>query len=321
MILIIERIKTGLKKRKVKVFLLFLVFSTLAWGINNLSQSFVSNTSFELEYINTPQEFLLANPPKASIDVRLRAIGFQFVGFEIRKRKVQIDLSTVNVKDDRYFILPKVYRKQIDNQLPNSMEVLEMDNDTLFINLIKLVVKEVPVIPRTTVNLAKNYMLDGAIRVVPPKVTIKGPKNEVDSITAIRTSFMNMENITEDFAQEQTLVLHRDLKKSRVTPSKVTVTGRVLRFSEKVLSVPVTMINVPDSVKVRMFPNEVKVLCQGTIEALKDLNPSDFNIISDYVDIESAIESRLPLQLERFPDKLSKATLLTKEVEYILRRE
>ena len=105
--MIIERIKTGLKKRKVKVFLLFLLFSTVAWLIDNLSESFVSNTTFALEYVNTPEEFLLTKKPKSSIDVRLKAIGFQFVGFEIRKRKVQIDLSKVNVKNGRYYILPK----------------------------------------------------------------------------------------------------------------------------------------------------------------------------------------------------------------------
>ncbi len=319
--MIVDRIRTGLKKRKVKVFLLFLVCSTLAWLINNLSQSYVSNTNFVLEYVNTPEEFLLSKTPKSAIDVRLKAVGFQFVAFEIRKRKVQIDLSKVNVINDRYFILPKVYRKQIDNQLPNSIEVLEMDKDTLFVEFIKLVVKEVPVIARTNVDLAKNYMLDGPISVEPSRVTITGPKNEVDSITAIRTSFINIENITNDFTQEQALVLHRGLKKSKVTPSKVTISGSVLRFSEKVLSVPVHMINIPDSIKVRMFPNEVKVLCQGTIDALKDIDPGDFNVISDYEQIATANENRLPLQIEAFPERLSKATLLTKEVEFILRRD
>jgi len=321
LILIVDRIRTGLKKRKVKVFLLFLVCSTLAWLINNLSQSYVSNTNFVLEYVNTPEEFLLSKTPKSAIDVRLKAVGFQFVAFEIRKRKVQIDLSKVNVINDRYFILPKVYRKQIDNQLPNSIEVLEMDKDTLFVEFIKLVVKEVPVIARTNVDLAKNYMLDGPISVEPSRVTITGPKNEVDSITAIRTSFINIENIANDFTQEQALVLHRGLKKSKVTPSKVTISGSVLRFSEKVLSVPVHMINIPDSIKVRMFPNEVKVLCQGTIDALKDIDPGDFNVISDYEQIATANENRLPLQIEAFPERLSKATLLTKEVEFILRRD
>ncbi|MFT6370290.1 MAG: hypothetical protein ACJAWH_001373, partial [Maribacter sp.] len=61
-----------------------------------------------LEYVNTPQELLLNKKPRETIDVRLKAMGFQFVGFEIRKRKVQIDLSKVNVKDDRYYVLPKV---------------------------------------------------------------------------------------------------------------------------------------------------------------------------------------------------------------------
>jgi hypothetical protein len=321
LILIIERIKTGLKKRKVKVFLLFLVFASLAWLINNLSQSFISNTTFMLEYVNTPQDLLLNKKPKGTINVRLKAIGFQFVGFEIRKRKVQIDLSKVNVKDNRYYILPKVYRRQIENQLPNSMEVLELENDTLFIDFIRLMVKKVPVIPRTTIDLAKNYMLDGPITVVPSMVTIRGPKSEVDSITAIRTSFLDIENITDDFSQEHALVLHRELTKSTLTPSLVTISGKVFRFSEKVVSVPITMINVPDNIKVRMFPDHVKVLCQGTIKALKSLDTSDFKIIADYGQIEKIANNRLPLRMDDFPENLSKATLLVKEVEFILRRE
>jgi YbbR domain-containing protein len=321
LILIIERIKTGLKKRKVKVFLLFLVISSFAWFINNLSQSFVSNTTFMLEYVNTPQELLLNKKPRETIDVRLKAMGFQFVGFEIRKRKVQIDLSKVNVKDDRYYVLPKVYRRQIENQLPNSMEVLELENDTLFIDFIVLVVKKVPVIPRNTIDLAKNYMLDGPINVAPSMVTIRGPKSEVDSITSLRTSFLDIENITDDFSQEHALVLHNELTMTRVTPSSVTISGKVFRFSEKVVSVPVTMINVPDSIKVRMFPDHVKVLCQGTIKALKSLNTSDFKIISDYGQIEKVANNRLPLRMDDFPENLSNATLLIKEVEFILRRE
>ena len=319
--MIIERIKTGLKKRKVKVFLLFLLFSTVAWLIDNLSESFVSNTTFALEYVNTPEEFLLTNKPKSSIDVRLKAIGFQFVGFEIRKRKVQIDLSKVNVKNGRYYILPKVYRKQIENQLPKSMALLEMDNDTLFVDLIGLIAKKVPVIPRTTIDLAKNYMLEGPITISPPTVTIRGPKSEVDSIDSIRTSLMDLESITDDFAQEHSLVLNRALTKSSVTPSKVIISGKVLRFSEKVVSVPIVMLNVPDNIKVRMFPDEVQVLCQGTIASLKSLDTSDFNIVADFGQVEEATSNRLPIRIDNVPKNLRNASLLTKEVEFILRRE
>ncbi len=319
--MIIERIKTGLKKRKVKVFSLFLLFSTVAWLIDNLSESFVSNTTFVLEYVNTPEEFLLTKNPKPAVDVRLKAIGFQFVGFEIRKRKIQIDLSQVNVRNSRYYILPKIYRKQIENQLPKSMELLEMDNDTLFIDLMALMVKKVPVIPRTTINLAKNYMLDGPISVDPPMVTLRGPKNEVDSIEAIITSVPDLFNIKADFSQEHGLVLNEAMTTSSVIPSKVTISGKVFKFSEKVVTVPIVMLNVPDNAKVRMFPDEVKVLCQGRIASLKALDTNNFSIVADFGQVEQVSENRLPLRMERFPENLSNASLLIKEVEFILRRE
>jgi hypothetical protein len=70
-----------------------------------------------------------------------------------------------------------------------------------------------------------------------------------------------------------------------------------------------------------MFPDHVKVLCQGTIKALKSLNTSDFKIISDYGQIEKVANNRLPLRMDDFPENLSNATLLIKEVEFILRRE
>lgn len=319
--MILERIKVGLKKRKVKVFSIFLFFSTVAWLIDNLSESFVSETTFVMEYVNTPDKYLLTKKPQATIDVRLKAIGFQFVGFEIRKRKIQIDLSQVKSRDGRYYILPKVYRNQIEDQLPNSMELIEMENDTLFIDLVALLVKKVPVIPRTNISLAKNYMLDGPISIEPSVVTIKGPNSEVDSIASVTTVMVNINNISDDFDQEHDVMLPKALSTTSIYPEKVTISGKVFKFSEKVVAVPVTMLNVPDTIKVRMFPDEVEVLCQGKITSLKSLDVKDFSITTDFAQVQEASENRLPLQIEKVPANLSNATLLTKEIEFILRRE
>lgn len=319
--MIVARVKAGLKKKKVKVFLLFLFFSALAWFINNLSKSFVSDTRFSLEYIQIPEDYLLAATPKKTIEVRLRAKGFQFMGFEFQKQKVQIDLAKLSTKDSKYYILPKVYRKQIENQLPKNMELIEMESDTLFVDLIKLVSKEVTVVPRTAIELATNFMLEDSIFVSPKTVVLKGPSNEVDSITSIRTSPISITNLSADFSQKANVLLPDGLTVSKVIPSTVTVSGRVFRFSEKVLSVPVVMINVPDSVKVRMFPDQVKILCVGKIASLKSIKIEDLKVIADYNQITLETENRLPLVLDSFPTTLSKATLLTKEIEFILRRQ
>ncbi len=319
--MIVSRIKAGLKKRKVKVFLVFLFFSALAWFINNLSKSFISDTSFSLEYVQIPDDFLLAATPKKTIEVRLKAIGFQFMRFEIRKQKVQIDLTKLSTNDSKYYILPNVYRKQIENQLPKNMELLEMESDTLFIDLIKLVSKKVTVVPRTAIELAPNFMLEDSILVSPQSVVLIGPNDEVDSITSIGTAPINLTNLSTDFSQNVNLLLPDALTSSKVIPSTVTVSGKVFRFSEKVLSVPVVMLNVPDSVKVRMFPDEVKVLCVGRIASLKSIKIEDLKVVADYNQITLDSENRLPLILDSLPNALNKATLLTKEIEFILRKQ
>ena len=319
--MIVARVKAGLKKRKVKVFLLFLACSTLAWLINNLSQTFVSNTSFALEYSNTPEDFLLVNAPKESIDARLKAIGFQFMGFEIRKQNIQIDLSEVGSSNAKYYILPKTYKKQIENQLPKSMELMDLENDTLFIDLLKLESKQVFIRPRVNIDLIANYMLEDGIKVFPESVILKGPKNEVDTISSIATYAMNLTKVSADFSRKIALELPKGLSATLVSPDAVFVSGKVVRFSEKVLSVPVEMINVPDSLMVRMFPDQVQVLCQGKMAALKSIKITDLKVIADYDKIASATENRLPLVLDSFPQNLSKATLLTKEIEFILKRQ
>lgn len=319
--LIGERLRTGLKKRKVKVFLLFLLFSTLAWLVNNLSQTFESTTSFVLEYSEPPLDFLLVETPKESIDVRLKAVGFRFMGFEIRKRKIKIDLSKISSKGERYYIPPKVFRNQITDQLSASIELVQMEDDTLFLNLIKLVSKEVPVRPRTNIDLATNYMLASQVKVSPKKVLLRGPKNEIDSITEIRTSYLDLTNLNSDFSRNTALVLPKQLSKSNLSPQTVILSGEVFRFSEQVFSVPVEMINVPDSVKVRMFPDVVDVLCQGKISALKSVEPKDFKVIGDYHAILEGSQNRIPIVLDSFPNILSKAILQTKEIEFILRRQ
>lgn len=319
--MIIERIRSGLKKRKVKVFLIILLFSTLAWFINNLSQSYNSTTSFELEYVNTPKELLLSSEPKKTIEVKLRALGFQFLGFELRKRKVSIDMSKVLLKDSVYYISPEVYQSQIERQLPNSMTLLEMEKDTLFFDFTTLITKELPVIPRINISLGTNYMMDDSIAVNPPNIKVTGPKKDIDTITGIRTAYLDLEDIEQDFSRDVALIKSKSLETTSFSVKKVTISGTVFRFSEKIVKVPVDVVNLPDDVQVRTFPDSVQVVCQGKLEDIKDLESDDFEVVADYENVSGDENNMLPIQLKDYPKSINNARLLTDEIEFILRRE
>ncbi|ASV31990.1 CdaR family protein [Maribacter cobaltidurans] len=319
--MIIERIKAGLKKRKVKVFLVFLFFSFLAWFVNNLAQTFVGITSFNLNYVNVPQEFLLKEIPKSQLQARIRAVGFQLIGFGIRKKNIQINLAEVRKKNDQYFIPPSVYRRQVQSQLSNDMELLEMDNDTIFVKFTSLESKEVPVLPRLNITYAKNHALMDSLLIEPRTITINGPKTQIDTIESVRTSYMELLNVETDFSQKLTVVKSRELQDTNFEPSSVTISGKVYRFSEQVFDVPVVMRNLPDSVQVRMFPDVVQVVCQAPLDILKDISPEDFLVVADYNQIVGGDQNVLPLILEEKPENINNADLRSKEIEFILKKE
>ena len=319
--MILEWIKTGLKKRKVKVFLVFLFFSFLAWLVNNLAQTFVGTTSFQLQYENVPPKFLLAEMPKNELQVRLRAVGFQFIVFGVKKKNIRINLSEVRKKDERYFIPPSVYRKQIQGQLSNDMELLEMDNDTIFVKFNPLESKKVPVLSRLNITFAKNHALLDSLVITPETIVVNGPKSQIDTIQAVYTSYTEMLNVTTDFSERVSLVKSRGLAETNFDPPSVTISGKVYRFAEQVFEVPVTMLNLPDSLQVRMFPDVVQVICQAPLDVLKQISATDFLITADYDKIEENNQNMLSLVLREKPEKINNAVLKTQEIEFILKKE
>ena len=99
------------------------------------------------------------------------------------------------------------------------------------------------------------------------------------------------------------------------------VSAKIVKFSERVIEVPVTVINLPESIKVRTFPEIIEVRCQGTLEHLKELSADDFAVEADYSKISKESGNSLTVQLAQYPKTLNNAVISTNEVEFILRRE
>lgn len=317
----IDKIKRSLKKRKVKIFLLFLLCSGLAWFISNLSEDYVHNAVFNLEYVNVPDSLLLDKASRNSVNVKLRAVGFQFLGFNFKNKSVKIDLSRIARTASRAYIPQEVYRGQIERQLSGSMTLLEMDRDTLFFDFLKLQSKEIPVIPQIQLDLAQNYLLDGDLEVRPEKITLKGPKKEIDTIQSVRSSKLDLKGLTTDFTRKAMIVRPQELKHTTFSSQSVSIKGKVARFSEKMIQVPIEVINLPEGIRIRTFPDSASILCKAKIKELRNLENSDFQVVADYGPTNDDNSKTLSLKLSKKPDSIYSAQLLETEVEFILKRE
>ena len=318
----IRNLKERLNERKARVFILFLLASGLIWFLNNLSQTYIAKTAFKLDYVNSNKELLLLDAYTDKIDVKLQTGGFQFLGFNFKKKSVELDLADVKMDgNNKYYLPPQDYRNQIEKQLSSSMVLLEIDSDTLFFDFLELVSKEVPVESNIKINLAHNYLLEGDLKIEPKSIMIRGPKDEIDTITVARTIRLDIPEMTADFSREIALFKSPELVNTSYSVNNVIITGIVSKFSEKIVDVPVEVINLPAGRQVRTFPDEVSILCKAKIEALKSIDREDFRVVADYAQKRTSRSNILELKLGKKPKELFSASLMETKVEYILNRE
>ncbi|MEH6511914.1 MAG: CdaR family protein [Maribacter arcticus] len=317
----LEWIRTGLKKRKVKVFLIFLLCASLAWLINKLSQTYTSNTTFNITYVNIPSEFLLANTPKKELQVRLKAVGFQFLGYHLKAKEIQLDVSKVMHKDESYYLTSDQIRIQLEAQLNNYSTLTDFDSDVIYFDFTSLKSKKVPVRAMIELTFAANHILEGQMLLQPDSIQISGPKSQIDTINVIETELLKIDDLNNSFSNDVALKLPKQLNGITLSNDFVRVIGNVVKFSELVIEVPVTVINLPPGIKVRTFPEIVEVRCQGTLERLKELEAKDFEVIADYSKVSSETGNRLSVRLKQYPKTLNNAMIDTNEIEFILRRE
>ena len=302
------------------MFLMFLVCSSLIWFINNLSESYIDNATFDFKFINVPDSLLLTKASKKEVDVKVQATGFQFLGFNLKHKEVKIDLSSASQKAGKYYIVQSEYRKQIDKQL-RSMTLIEIDRDTLFFEFTQVGTKKVPVKSRVNINLSQNFILDGPLKIEPSMVTIKGPKSSIDTINSVHTLKINFPEETSNFTHKVELFINPELENTTYSNSTVFIYGKVARFSEKLVDVPIKVINLPAGYEIRTFPDAVSVLCRAKLDNLKNLDSTGFEVVADYNSISDNTSKIISLELLKIPESLHSAELNEDQVEFILKRQ
>ncbi len=273
-----------------------------------------------MQYQQSPDSLVLLTQPPQDLNVRVRASGFQLLRYQVSPRDVAIDLSTAQRRNGTFFIGPEAYRRQVESQLGDAMGLLEISRDTIFLDFQTLRSRTVPVRAAVQIELARNYMLDGPIEVDPPNVHLLGPPGEIDTIREVWTEPLRLTGVRDSISRSLKLPAAGRLPNTRFSTGQVTVTAGVFRFSETVVDVPVEVINLPADREVRTFPASVGILCKGRIEALKELEASDFRIVADFEN-QDPETGRLLLRIAEQPESIQSGVLLESTVEFIVRSE
>ena len=311
----------GLNRRKAKIFFLFLFCSFLAWFLSNLSDPYEARTEFTLNYKNLPDSLILGNNAEKNLEAKVRTSGFRLLYYKFFSKRIDVDLSKVAYQSGSYVLEEDALKKQMDRQLSQNISLLDLDGNQWEVDLYQVSQKALVVKPRIELKFQPNHILDGVLQVSPDSVIIKGPASEIDTLFHVETEPVILDNLSDDFSAEASIVFPKNLDNSIFSANRVVVSGTVLKFSEKVFNVNVQALNVPDGYRLKMFPNSVSLVCKASLDELKNIESNDFEITADYKQLGATTNNSILLQVTKKPGTVYAVRLQQRMVNFVLERK
>ena len=322
----ISRLKDIKIGKNWQVFSIFVFFTGVLWFLNALNQQYITEIKIPVSFYNLPRNKANVSELPKSFIATVKAYGYNILKFQLKKNFVplKIDLSEVqfyqlsNNDTNKFYILTETYSDYVENELQSDMTLEILKPDTVYFQFTTYKEKYVPVIINANIKAKTQFIIKDNFIITPDSVLLGGSAIMLDTINYIKTSFFDLQNLSKTTNYVAEL---QPIDGIVVTPSSVNLTINIEEYTEKRYNIPITTINVPDTVELLLFPNYVNVVCKVGIDDYESIKPSDFKAIVDYNSIYGNMGSQLQTEIISYPEKIYEFYQNPEFVEYIIEKK
>lgn len=327
-----EKIKEFLKNKifnridqKILVYLIFVGIATVFWFFNKLGNNFTTTISYPVRYANLPKNKVLVNDLPKNLKLNVNAYGYKLLIYKLSPApypvviNIEDYISQINNPNVKQFKLQTRYtREEINEQMPNDIEVLDILPDTISFKFANIVEKKVAVKANVSLSFDQQCMLNGPITFQPDSVVVKGAHTLLDTLSGVYNRYQSFSGLNKPLQRNVAL---QEIKKLKIDKKRVVMKLPVSKFTETTYSVPIIPVNVPDSLDLKTFPRYVKVSGLVSLNEYDKINAGDFRLEVDYLDIEKLLGQKLGVQLILAPKNIKSIKYYPDNVEFILEKD
>lgn len=305
------------ERRRLSAFLTCLVLAALAWVITNLSSQYDFKVKRAITFKNTPQKRAFHPLQPDTTTVTMKGTGWQML---LSKMNNNVSPITVDLRplDNGNYVVMSTQMTQIADTKDTTQQIVAFDPDTLFFDFTNRMVKKVPVrlVSRITYQ-AQFAQANGAI-IKPAYIILTGPAARIQNITEWVTDTLAATDVNKTIRTQLNLQPVSEGNIS-VYPKSVGVVVPVDEFTEKVVQVPVRLINNPDYFNVKIFPQKVKLTF---VTALRKYAETDADFFEAQADLNLWHQgyNTLPVKLTRFPPYCKIVSIYPPNIDFIIRK-
>lgn len=287
-----------IERRRISVFLSCLLLAVFAWLFFALSNNYEYKVNSKINFTNPPLNKAYHPLQDDTITLKIQGTGWQllFSRFKLSSKIVDVSLKGLNTGN---FVTVSSQLRDINLQFESNQKVVSVFPDTLFFDFTKRITKRVPVKLLYKLSFQKAFGISGPIRLDPETVIITGAAEDLEKINSWKTDSLSMNEINSSI---NTRVSFQKGVKNNVDvfPKFVKVIVPVDEFTEKILEIPIEVINNPGR-DVKIVPEKVKVTM---LTALSNYPKIDRESLQVSVDLDKWMKNKyrqLPLQITQFP--------------------
>ncbi len=300
-----------IRHNKIRAFAVFFFISALLWIMMQLSKTYHYNLKVPVLYQNLPSQYYKGFLPKDTLSITLKLSGFKILHYKISKPVLKINVQKDKLIHQRVWKTDKHF-SDIQALFDENVHIISISPEKLNIQIKSVHKKKVPVYPDVKISFKAGFKNKEKAKWQPDSLWIFGQPGAIDTINKIYTKVYEFKKIAHTIDKKLKL---KELEGIKYNTNQIRYHLPVSEIIEDTISLPLTIINKPASVKVFLFPKKIKLKFKVFKEQYKQLKPNDFMVIVRY---QPELKNWKP-ELLKYPDGIFDIRFKPDKISYLIK--
>jgi YbbR domain-containing protein len=303
-------------QRKWHIFLFSLLFSILLLISVKLGGTYQAFIKIKVVPINLPNEKALFEPIPQTVNVKFHGLGWEMASLYFNPN-VEFELDLSKLQGKNFISLKQNLRDFL--KLPPNIEAIDVEPESLKIELDDYIEKKVPVKPNVIVKCLPGYGVVGEIKSNPDSIVISGSKKILKDIFIWPTLSQEYKDVKDDIVA--LLPLSDSMEQIfRFSHKMVGIDVNVQMIAEqKFKDIEINVTDVPPKTYVNILPPKISITIRSGVENLSNINKSELSARISYQKLLGDSTGNVVPDII-LPKGLKLIGIEPREFEYVIRK-
>lgn len=305
--------------KNIIIFLALLVITSFLWLLRALNDEYTAVFRVSVSYRDLPQNLGLSSETPQTFSLKLSGSARRLKETKhVFENILMLSGKKIARKGESHYFPPEYIRNAVTKLLAQDVRIIQINPDTLYLNLQTVAYKKVPVRANLNVEYAPMFDCFSGPVLRPDSIVVSGSRKDVDKTEFVVAQSLNLKNVSDTVYRSVSLVRQEGIKYSL---NRVGLILPVEKYTEKQIDIEPEIRQLPDTVYFVSFPKRARISFIVGLSMYDSVTASDFVLAEDFETLHNEQAAFYTPELEQYPDYIKNINVSPQSFEYIIERK